>query len=219
MVSAVTPGPKDMAQPSLSRAGALHQPLQDEHDGRRGHVAVVEEDVARVGESFSGESKPLLRRVEDGAAAGMDGPEIDRGEIAALSDSRARFSEAAAQLAGNLAGKMHVETLLADAPGDEVIGAGEIDGEKAVDGEAGRLRGNEIGGAAIGKDGEGEQLLQILGLLHVQGAELEREEQDFGFGLGAHDVARGFERVDGGIAAHEADEGALDGGIEFERAR
>src|ERR1700722_8191096 len=98
----------------------------------------------------------------------MNGPEIDQGEFTALCDPRARFSEPAAQLAGDLAGKMHVETLLADAPGDEFTCAGEIDGEKAVDREAGWLCGHEIGGAAIGKDREGEQLLQFLGLLHVQ---------------------------------------------------
>jgi len=71
----------------LSRAGAHHQLLQDEHDGRRGHVAVVEENVARFGKSFGGESEALLGRIEDRAASGMNGPEIDRGEIAVLGDS------------------------------------------------------------------------------------------------------------------------------------
>src|ERR1039458_767894 len=112
---------------------------------------------------------------------------------------------------------MHVESLFADAPGDEVIGAGEVDGEKTVDGEADGLRGDEIGGTAIGEDREGKQLLEILCLLHVQGAELEREQQDFSVGLGANDVASGLERVDGGIAAHETDEGALDRGVEVEK--
>ena len=34
--------------------------------------------------------------------------------------------------------------------------------------------------------------------------------------LGANDVARGFERVDGGVAAHESDEGAFDRWVEGE---
>jgi len=119
------------------------------------------------------------------------------------------------QLARNLAGKMHVETLFADAPGDELIGASEIDGEKAIDGEAGGLPANEIGRATISKHREGEQLLQILRFLHVQGAEFEREEEDFGFGFGANDVAGGLKCVDGGVAAHKADKCALDGRIEL----
>src|ERR1039457_189829 len=112
---------------------------------------------------------------------------------------------------------MHVESLFPDAPGDEVIGAGEVDGEKAVEGETDGLRGDEIGGAAIGEDCKGKQLLEVLCLLHVQGAELKRKEQDFGVWLGANDVTCGLERVDGGIAAHETDEGALDRGVEVEK--
>ena len=201
----------------LAGASALDQFVQDKHDGRGGHVAEVEENTARVGERLGRESEPLLSGVEDGAAAGMNGPEIDRREFASSSDSCARFGEPIAQLDWDLAGEMHVKSLFADAPGDELIGAGEVDGEKAVEGEADGLGGDEIGGAAIGKDREGEQLLEILGLLHVQGAELEREEQDFGAGFGANDVAGGLERIDGGIAAHEADEGALDGGVKVEK--
>ena len=77
-------------------------------------------------------------------------------------------SSALRNFAGDLAGEMHVEAELADPPGDEVAGVGKVDGEKAVEGEAGRLRGDEVGGAAIGEDEEGENLLEVVGLLQVQ---------------------------------------------------
>ncbi len=156
----------------------------------------------------------MLRRIEDRATAGMNGPEINRGKLTAMGNARARAGETLAQLARNLAREMHVEALLTDTPCDELIGTREVDGEKAIESETRGLGCNEIGGAPIGEDGEGKQLLQIVGLLHMQGTEFEREEQDFGVGLGANDVARGLEGVDGCIATHEADEGALDGGIE-----
>src|ERR1700722_16527596 len=145
----------------------------------------------------------------------MNSPEADRGELSALRDPGARFGESVAQLAGDLARKMHVKPLLADAPGDELTGAREIDGEKAVDCKARWLRGNEISGAAIGKDREGEQLLQFLSLLHVQGAELEREEQDFRIRFGANDVPGCLKRVDGCVAAHESNKCTLDRRIEL----
>ena len=84
----------------------------------------------------------------------MNGPKIDGMEIDARVISIARGSESLAQLAGDLAGKVHVEALLADAPGNQAIGAGEIDGEKAVDGKARRLCTDQVSGAAIREDEE-----------------------------------------------------------------
>jgi len=156
----------------------------------------------------------LLYRVENGAATGMNGPEIDSGRNDPVRDAAGCGGEPAPKFAWDLAGEVHVEALLADAPGDELTCAGEVHGEKAVNGEADRLGANEIGGATIGEDEEGEQLFEILGVLKVQRAELEAEQQDFGVRFRANDMTGGFERVDSGVAAHESDEGALDGGIE-----
>ena len=128
----------------------------------------------------------------------------------------ARSGEASAQLAWNLAGKVHVETLFADAPRNESAGVGQANGQKAIDGKSGRLRTDQISGATIRKHEERQQLFEILRFLHMKRAQLQAHDEHFGFGLGAYDVARGFERVDGGIAAHEADEGAFDGWIEAE---
>lgn len=50
----------------------------------------------------------------------------------------------------------------------------------------------------------------------MQGAEFQIEDEDGGVGLGADGVAGDFEGVHGGVAAHEADGGALDGGAEAE---
>jgi hypothetical protein len=46
--------------------------------------------------------------------------------------------------------------------------------------------------------------------LEVQRADLDIDDQNPRLGLGAHDVARQLQRVDRGVAAHEADHGALD---------
>jgi hypothetical protein len=64
--------------------------------------------------------------------------------------------------------------------------------------------------APSAKDQKGEHLLEIRGLLQMQRAELEADHQDPGIRLRANHVAREPERIDGGIAAHEADAGPLD---------
>jgi hypothetical protein len=72
------------------------------------------------------------------------------------------------------------------------------------------------GGAAVAEDQEREHLLELLRLLQVQRAEFEVEHQHLRVRFGAHNVPRLLEAVDRRIAAHEADHGALDRGIEAE---
>ena len=76
MVSAVTPGPKDMAQPLAGRACCMSS-LENEKYRWRGHVAVIQQNVARVGEASGAQLQPLLDGVENGAASGMNRPKID----------------------------------------------------------------------------------------------------------------------------------------------
>ena len=73
-----------------------------------------------------------------------------------------------------------------------------------------RLGADQIGRASIGEDEESEQLLELVRLLHVERAEFETEDQNLCVRLGADDVVRRFERVDGRVAAHESDHGSLD---------
>src|ERR1700691_2815682 len=108
--------------------------------------------MARVGESFRRQLQPLLDCVKNGAATGMNGPEVDGMNIGALCNLIACGGEPSTEFAWNLAGKVHVETLFADAPGDQWMGVRENDGEKAVNGEAHRLRTDQISGAAIRED-------------------------------------------------------------------
>ena len=77
-----------------------------------------------------------------------------------------------------------------------------------------RLAGDQRGGAAVAEDQEGQHLLQVVDLLQVQGAELQADHQHPRLGLGSDDVAGELQRADGRIAAHEADEGALDRRVE-----
>src|SRR5262245_44492790 len=83
-------------------------------------------------------------------------------------------------------------------------------GAEAVDGDALWLGGDERGGTAVAPDKEGEKLGEVARVLKVQGAELEIHDQDARLRIGADDGTRKFQRVDRGIAAHEADDGALD---------
>src|SRR5262245_49335640 len=83
-------------------------------------------------------------------------------------------------------------------------------GAEAVDGNALWLGGDERGGATVAPQQEGEELGEVARILEMQRAELEIHDQDSCLRIGADDVARKFQRVDRGIAAHEADDGALD---------
>src|ERR1700738_218594 len=200
----------------LAGLGAFEDLLEDEHDGGGGHVAVAGEDVAEETHGLRREFEAVLDGVEDGTASGIHGPEVEGEGIAAAGELGAGLFPGAAQLGGDLAGELHVEAAIADLPGNEVSGFRNADGEEAVEGDAARVGGNEGGAAAIGEEEEGEDLLEVLGFLHVQGAEFEVEDEDTRLGRGADDVVRGLEGVDGGVTAHEADHGALDGGVEAE---
>lgn len=163
---------------ALTGTCALHEPLEDEHNRGRGHVAELAQDGSRIAERFSGQRESLFGCVKYGSAARMNSPEIDGGRSGAARDLRAGSLETAAKFARDLAGKLHVEALRADSPGDEGVGSGEIDCEEAVERETGRIRSDEIGGASIGKDEEGEKLLKVVQLLHVERAEFEAEKKD-----------------------------------------
>src|SRR5580704_15627281 len=169
--------------------------------------------MTRVRESFRPEFQPLLDRVKNSAASRMNSPKIDGVDIRALCDLSSRSSQPSTQFDWNFARKVHVEALFADAPGNQWTSVWQNDREKVVDGETNWFRTDQIGCAAIGKDEECEQLFEILRFLHVKRAQLQAHEEHFGPRLGAHDVTRGFECVDGGVAAHKADESAFDGWI------
>ena len=190
--------------------------FHDEHDSGGGHVAVAGQNGAREGKCIVGEGEAFFDSVEDGAATGVDGPEVDGERVCAASDVMTEVLEGGADFAGDLSGEMHVKAEFADAPGDEVSGAGDAEGEEAIDGQPCRLSADERSGGTIGEDEEREYLFELVGLLEVERAEFEIEDDDTGLGLGADDVVGGFEGVDGGVAAHEADHGAFDGGIEAE---
>ena len=74
--SAARPGPKAMATP-LPVSGRADQLGEHEHQGRGRHVAVAGEHVARGEQRALRQLQPLLDRVEDRAAAGMDRPAVD----------------------------------------------------------------------------------------------------------------------------------------------
>src|ERR1035437_10256590 len=136
----------------------LQHLLQDKHHGSGGHVAVTREDVARVAERIARQTKALLHGIEDGTAYRVHGPEIDGLRIFSARDLRARILQGATNLGGNLAGELHVESHLANAPRNEMACVGKLDGKKTVDAQPLRLRADQARGATIRKEQEREHL-------------------------------------------------------------
>src|SRR5579863_9822574 len=85
----------------LATLRALHDLLKDEHHGRGRHVAVVSQNIARVRERVGGQFKALFHSIENGAASGMDRPEIDGAQILSASDLASQLLERAANFTGD----------------------------------------------------------------------------------------------------------------------
>ena len=112
--------------------------------------------------------------------------------------------------ARHLAGQHHVEAEIADVPGDQLARVRHQHGAETIERDADRIGADDAGGAAIAEQQERQHLLEVGGFLQMQRTQLDVEDEHARMRLRAHDVARQLERVDGGIAAHEADHGALD---------
>ena len=82
---------------------------------------------------------------------------------------------------------------------------------EAVEREADRLGADQGRGATIAEKQEGQQTVEVLRLLQMQSAEFETDDQNFRLGRRAHDMPRELQGIDRRMAAHEADDGALDG--------
>jgi len=70
------------------------------------------------------------------------------------------------------------------------------------------------GGASIREKQKGHHPLKLVVLLKVQRAKLDAQDEHLGLGFGADDMARCLEGVHSRVAAHEADDRTLDGGVE-----
>ncbi len=144
----------------------------------------------------------------------MDGPEVE--VLGALAAQQAAVVVAIAfdrqrpgDLAGHLAGEVHVEAVVADPPGDGLGRVGDGGGPEVDQGHARLLGGDQGRSAAVAEQQHRQDLLDAGGGLEVQGAELQVHHQHPRGRLGANDVVGQAQGVDGGVAAHEADHGAL----------
>ena len=121
----------------------------------------------------------------------------------------AQLLQRTANLARNLPGKVHVETQFPDAPRNQVARLRNVYREKAVDCQTLRLRAHHRCCASIRENQKRQHLLQLRRLLKMQRAELQIQQQHTRLGLRANNVVRRLQRIDGRIAAHEADHGPL----------
>ena len=78
MVSATTPGPKDMAQPVSPAEAFCSIRSSTNITVADRHVAMPAQDLARNRQRVGVEIEGTLDGVEHGASAGMHGPQIDR---------------------------------------------------------------------------------------------------------------------------------------------
>ena len=93
---------------------------------------------------------------------------------------------------------------------------GRLTARKAVDGQALRLGADKARCTTVGKKQERQHLLEVLCFLQVQRAELEIKAQDACPGFGTYDVARRLQCVDGRVAPHESDHGAINRRVQSE---
>ena len=110
----------------------------------------------------------------------------------------------------HLARKRHLEAGVDDLPLDELGRILELGREEVAHLEPARLGGDERRRGAVAELEHGEQLLELLGVLEVQRAELDGHREHPRVGPRARDMVSGAQSRDRGIAAHEADQSALD---------
>jgi len=197
--------------------------LEDEEDGGAAHVAEVAEDVAAGGEGVRGEVQGGGDAVEDGSAAGVDGPVGDgfnrpTGEEGGVGEEG---GDLGAEDVRDVAGEDEVEAVVADIPGHFGFGAGDEGGGEVVEFESGCggfFGGHEAGGGAVGEEGVGKEGVRAGVELHVEGAEFEADDEDDCGGVGLAKLGGHAESREGSVAAHEAEGVALDGGGEAEVA-
>ena len=205
-----------MAQPrapaGISRAS---HGFKHEQNRRRRHIAEMTQDRARGGKRRLIEIERVLDGVKHGAAARVNGPEIEGGGGRARQHSIRCGTQRARDRRRDLAGKRHVEAGIADRPGDLLCRLRQQLGMKSVDGETGRLGADQSRGAAIGKHQKRKQPPDVFRLLKVKGAQLEADDQHLCIGGRAYDMASELQCVDRRIATHKADHRSLDGGIEI----
>ena len=134
---------------------------------------------------------------------------LNRGSAQHLRANR-RIAQRLADPAGHLAGQAHHEAAVADRPADQLRALLERRGERAGNGEALRLGGDQGRGGAVAELKHRQQRLDSALVLEVEGRKLDGDDQNPGGGLGADDMVSEAERRNRGVAAHESDQGPLD---------
>jgi hypothetical protein len=211
--------PERHSQPGGGRSRLLQNALEDEHQRRRRHIAEVPQHAARPLQSVGTEFQSLLDRIEDRSTARMDRPNVEvllmvSAQDALIVIAHCLMAQRLGNLLWNLAGQGHGETGFADAPRDEIARMRNCHDTKILEGDALRLCGDETCRASVAEEQRGEDNFEIGRLLQVEGAELEIDHQNLRGRLGANDVMRSLQGVDGGRASHEPDHRAFDGGIQ-----
>ena len=82
---------------------------------------------------------------------------------------------------------------------------------KAIQRQSDRFGGHQARGAPIAEQQEAQHLLELPLFLQMQAGQFQIDHQHLRVRFRSHDVARQLQRVHRREAAHEADDGALDG--------
>ena len=200
----VRPGPNAMAQPAGRRrrasiASSTNITVADDM------LPKSAQHLARGAERDRREVERPLDRIEDRTAAGMDGPQ----SIAATARRRecrlACSSTASWIAAGTWPDSTMSKPASSNVPGHQLARSRQRPRHESCRAHALRLRGHEAAAQPSPQRQNDRIFSSSVGLLQVQRAELEIDDQHPRLRVGAHDVARQLERVDRRIAAHEAD--------------
>src|SRR3954468_5151043 len=117
--------------------------------------------------------------------------------------------ERLSDLARHSSRQHHVKPKFANAPGNQVSRLRNHYGTKAVHPQPHRLGADETGSTTVSEDQEGQDLVQFLRLLKMQGAEFKVQYQHNRPWLRADNMPRHLQRIDRGITTHKSDHGSL----------
>src|SRR4029079_13928831 len=152
-------------------------------------VSVVSQDAPRHGQGVSGNSEPSLDSIEDRAATWMDSPKGDVLPFCPREQYGQSFRKMITDGSGDLAGKMHLETRCADAPGDELGGVRQYRRSEIDHFKSGGLAADNAGCTAIRELQGREQFVEPVAFLQVQRAQLDCEDENPSLAIRTEDMA------------------------------
>ena len=225
IVTFLSATPQDDKGAMLINLGAsLAQPVEDEEDRRRRHVAERAEYLARDRVALLGDADRPGAGLEDAGPAGVQrpGPHLVHGEAVRGEPPVEPAAQLALDHARHAGGERHLEPMVADAPGHELRRIleerGAVRGDRPAVVAAAGLRAAHHRSRAVREDRVGHEPVRVPAVLVVQRAEFHRADEDAGVGIAGRDPVGHAQAVERAVAPHEPHVRALHRAAEAEVA-